>query len=225
MTGRAGTPPGPEGPRGVRIVPIDPGRPGSLGAWFAPIAASGRADWPAEPGWALHERAALLAQPGVMTHLLAIAAEGRETLGSSQVRLPLREDTATADIEVWVAPAHRGRGIGRALLGHAERVAYEHGRRIVSGSTDVPLGSPEAARRAAFARAAGYAPVLDEERHALALPVDPGLLDSLESAARPHAEGYRFAGWAGRCPARSCRSHSPRVPARARGRARRATAG
>jgi GNAT superfamily N-acetyltransferase len=183
----------------LRVELVRPDGPVGVEEWFRPLLAVDTADRPGDPGWFLHERVALLDQPGVLAHVLGVARVG-DVCGSFQVRMSLRENVHDADIEVWVDPARWGRGVGRALLQRAEELARGRGRTHLHGTTEAPLGSPERDRRHRFARAAGYAPALEEERRELALAVDPARLRRLEEDARRHAAGYRLVEWTGPCP-------------------------
>ncbi|HVC14289.1 MAG TPA: GNAT family N-acetyltransferase [Acidimicrobiales bacterium] len=185
---------------GLRVELVAPDDRDALEAWFSPIAAADRADWPADPGWSFHERAALLDQPKVRSHVLGVARLDRAVVGCFQVRLELLENLDTADLEVWVDPGWRHRGVGRTLLGAAERVARDGGRTRCVGTTEAPLGSPEAGRRDRFAREAGYEPALAEARRELDLPVSAELLDALDAEAREKSAGYRLVTWSGSCP-------------------------
>jgi GNAT superfamily N-acetyltransferase len=203
----------------LRIELVRPDGPAAVEEWFAPLSAADKADWPRDPSWFLHERVALLAQPGVRSHVLGVARVGGAAAGCFQVRMELLENLDTADLEIWVDPLWQRRGIGRVLLRTAESIARERGRTRLTGTTEAPCGSPEGARRDRFARAAGYEPALAEARRELALPVDPARLDALEVEASAGATGYRIVRWTGPCPeewevgrVRVARSMSTDVP-------------
>ena len=138
-------------------------------------------------------------------------------VGLCSVTLPLRENTATAGIDVLVVPQWRRRGVGRALLEHAEAVAREHGRSsldafhelplealrqdsptvtAMSGTGTLPLDDPATA----FALSAGYALEQVERSSRLALPVPEDLLAGLETDARARSGDYVLTGWDNHCP-------------------------
>jgi GNAT superfamily N-acetyltransferase len=149
--------------------------------------------------------------------LLFIARLGQETVGLCSVTLPLRENTATAGIDVLVAPEHRRRGWGRRLLAHAEAVAGERGRTSLDAYWELPVADVERAGRllpaksgagglpaddasTAFATGSGYELEQVERSSRLALPVPPEHLEALETDASPYARDYRFIGWTEACP-------------------------
>src|SRR6478736_6478515 len=70
---------------------------------------------------------------------LFLARIGGEPVGLCSVTLPLQDNTATAGIDVLVVPRWRRRGIGRALLCHAEAVAQTRGRSSLGGFHEIPL--------------------------------------------------------------------------------------
>jgi GNAT superfamily N-acetyltransferase len=185
---------------GLEAELVRPDGPALLEEWFSPLSAVLEADWPDDPGWLLHERAAMLDQPGVRAYVLGVARLADVVAGCFQVRTELRDNLDAADIEIWVDPAWQHRGVGRALLEAAEQIARDRGRHVLSGTSESPLGSPETGRRDCFARAAGYEPVLAEARRELDVPVDPELLCALASEAHVRASGYRLVSWEGSCP-------------------------
>jgi GNAT superfamily N-acetyltransferase len=145
-------------------------------------------------------------------------------VGTCSVALPLKENTATAWIEVLVAAPHRRQGIGRRLLARAEEVARERGRTVFDGYCEEPVtdsqamadddggpgdllpaksgsgGVPLKGAATRFALACGYELEQVERSSMLRLPVGSGLLDWLEADARAYADGYRTVGWQGTCP-------------------------
>ena len=148
---------------------------------------------------------------------LFVGRIGQETVGMCFVTLPLRENLATAGINVLVAPAFRRRGLGRRLLQHAEAVARENSRTSLDGYFELPAdvmdgsapvlpaksgagGLPADHPATAFAVASGYELEQVETSSRLDLPVPPGRLDELEAAAAAHAAEYALVGWDDACP-------------------------
>ena len=147
---------------------------------------------------------------------LFLARIGSEPVGLCSVTVPLQDNTATAGIDVLVVPRWRRRGIGRALLGHAEAVARTRGRSSLAAYHELPLGPPEGARMlaaksgsghlpmdhpaTAFAVAHGYQLEQVERSSRLALPVPGDLLARLEAEGHAHAAHYTLTSWDDHCP-------------------------
>ncbi|MHC6230159.1 GNAT family N-acetyltransferase [Arthrobacter sp. MMS24-T111] len=148
---------------------------------------------------------------------LFLARIGSEPVGLCSVTFPLRDNTATAGIEVLVVPRWRRRGIGRALLGHVEAVAHSRGRSSLGGFHEIPLdasghGAGRLAAKSgaghlpldhpasAFALSAGYQLEQVERSSRLALPVAGDRLARLEAEGIARAECYTLTAWDDRCP-------------------------
>ena len=101
-----------------------------------------------DPGDALDEAAALYNSP---TGIFVVARIDAETAGCGGV---VHVDDTTAEIKrMWVAPAHRGRGIGAAILARLEEEASAAGRsRVVLDTNGTLLEA-----RTMYERA-GYSP-------------------------------------------------------------------
>jgi GNAT superfamily N-acetyltransferase len=148
---------------------------------------------------------------------LFIARQGRETVGTCSVTLPLRENTSTAGINILVAPPFRRQGWGRRLLEHAEAVAVGRGRTSLDGYCEVPAELVDRAERLlparsgagglpmgdpaiAFAAGCGYELEQVERASRRNLPVPPDHLQELEAAATSRAAGYSLVTWGDACP-------------------------
>ncbi|BCW19977.1 hypothetical protein NtRootA9_26850 [Arthrobacter sp. NtRootA9] len=149
-------------------------------------------------------------------HLYLARAAG-EPAGLCSVTLPLRENTATAGIDILVGPAHRRRGLGRAMLDYAEAVARARGRTSLDGFHEVPLDRvgpgtdmlparsgagalPLSDPGTAFAAAAGYGLEQVERSSRLDVPVARELLDRLGEEAATSAGDYAVVLWHDACP-------------------------
>jgi GNAT superfamily N-acetyltransferase len=115
--------------------------------------------------------------------------------GWYQLRLPDRENLDRGWLKLFVHPASRRGGLGRALLRHAAMRAANHGRSVLSGST--LLGTAGAA----FAARAGATAGLVDARRVLVLDKTPvGHVAALREGAARAAAGYSLVSWQGRTP-------------------------
>ncbi len=116
-------------------------------------------------------------------------------VGWYRLELPDLENTDRAFLILVVHPAHRRRGIGRALLRHAAGQAAAAGRSVLWGETRD--GSPGEA----FAAAAGAKQGIAAGIRRLDLRALPaGKIAGLRSGAEAAAAGYTLVRWAGPTP-------------------------
>ncbi|MBX9243983.1 GNAT family N-acetyltransferase [Actinotalea ferrariae] len=147
----------------------------------------------------------------------AVPTSPDDVAGTAAISMPREGTTGTAFLEVLVRPAERRHGAGSALVAAAEQLALEHGRRTAIVYTDhtgeppagaaalePPTGSGRIAAddpAATFALRRGYVLEQAERYSVLELPVEPGLLERLESEARERAGAdYRRHVWTDRTP-------------------------
>jgi GNAT superfamily N-acetyltransferase len=143
--------------------------------------------------------------PGQTTHLfLATDTEQPDRpVGALGVDLPYLDNTQLAELNISVHPAHRRRGLGRALYQTAVAFAREHGRRVVQSEavTALPGGPHRDPGHGAFAEAMGAKVGLEEVRRRLDLDtVDRSGWERASTAAGTHAVGYSFVRWTGTTP-------------------------
>lgn len=120
------------------------------------------------------------------------------------IRLPLHDNTISAEIDVRVRPDHRRRGRGREMVDHLLRRVTAEGRSRVFGEIDEPLvdapGDPEHPGRG-FARSLGARPVLFEIRRSLDLTMlESSKVAALRAEAAGRAAGYSLVQWVDRAP-------------------------
>ncbi|MDO9454758.1 GNAT family N-acetyltransferase [Nocardioides sp.] len=129
-----------------------------------------------------------------------------EVVAVGAAGLPQLENLTSAFVEVAVAPAHQGRGHGRALLDHVEEAVAAEGRtrlvtevrwRYEQGTSGHDGGG---SRDVTFAESAGFDLGLSDVQRWLDLPVDEALLDPLAAEAATHHDGYALRSWVGAVP-------------------------
>ena len=138
-------------------------------------------------------------------------------VGKSWIRFEQQENLGRALLHVAVLKAYTGRGIGRALLEHAQSLAAADGRTVLMSFTEHPAdfnadgpgvmtpltgtgALPTAARGVRFAAAAGYRLEQVERFSNLDVAAAAPGLDRLERDARIKAAGYELLCWTDRCP-------------------------
>ena len=138
-------------------------------------------------------------------------------VAKSWIRFEQQENLGSALLHVAVLKAYTGRGIGRALLDHAQSLAAATGRTVLMSFTEHPAdfdadgpdvmtpltgtgALPTAARGVRFAAAAGYR--LEQVERFSSLDVAAALpgLDRLERDAQIKAAGYELLCWTDHCP-------------------------
>lgn len=142
---------------------------------------------------------------------------GGQMVARSWIRCELQDNLGSALLHVDVLKNFTGRGIGRALLAHAEAVAAADGRTVLMTFTEHPAdfdaegpdvlrpatgtgALPANARAVRFAQRAGYQLEQVERFSTLSMPPAPGLLDALEREALGRAEPYELVTWTDHCP-------------------------
>ncbi len=182
----------------VPVTEIDPSDDGAFDAWYAVVDAVHRERSPDEPGWLRRELQTLAVrsrQADAPVLSVTLHADG----GAARLDLPLRESPRRAELGfLEVHPDARRRGVGRALLEEASRVARLHGRDELVGRVEQRTG--ESVGGHLFAAAAGAAVVQTDVRRDLVVPADPARLDALEAACLPHSAGYAVRTWTDACP-------------------------
>lgn len=133
---------------------IDPADQRDLRDWWG-IGAAATAERPLDP-WPSWEiaRARLTTQRSDIREILLSAVEDGRLVGAAGVTLFLPDNTHLAQLQVYVAPDDRRRGIGRLLLAEAESRAREAGRTTAVATVFVGSGSSSVGQF--FASATGW---------------------------------------------------------------------
>jgi len=136
--------------------------------------------------WTLAELQELHRAPEKRRSAFAAVAD-RTVVGSVEVIETLRDNPDSAMIWLAVHPDHRGRGVGTALLQHAERVATDDGRTVLRSETEWLADSTDEGE--GFAIRHGYAVAQTSLRSDLALPADVAELTRLRDGSEPSDAG------------------------------------
>jgi GNAT superfamily N-acetyltransferase len=138
----------------LQIREVDPRDEAALRSWWE-VGRDASAERPLEawPVWEVSRR--LLPVPRTDGRLtLLTAVRGGCVVGSARLWFFRHDNTHLAEAGVWVTPAARRGGVGRALLAEIEARARADGRTAVLGSAFAPVGADSPG--SLFAAAMGY---------------------------------------------------------------------
>jgi GNAT superfamily N-acetyltransferase len=127
-------------PGGASLVLVEPSDEEAIGRWHELRSAVVRADWPdyPPPCW-IHELGGFRHPwPGEVEQVWVARVAG-SVVGGCRLTLPMLDNQRNARGEILVAPEHRRRGIGRALLAHLRAEATRAGRIRLVVSAEQPL--------------------------------------------------------------------------------------
>ncbi|MGH4013676.1 MAG: GNAT family N-acetyltransferase [Pseudonocardiaceae bacterium] len=193
---------------GLSFVPVRPSDQAAIRDWYELVRAVARADQPDDPPPCRHYELGRVRHPSPGEDAtLWVARLGDSdggpgsVVGGAALNLPTLDNLQNATGDVLVAPEHRRRGIGRALLAHLATEATRQGRTRLIAEVDQPLdpAAPDPAGR--FAVASGAVLALVETRRRLDVgAVDPAVLARLNEQARAMSRGYSLVQWVGSTP-------------------------
>ncbi|GAA3706090.1 GNAT family N-acetyltransferase [Nonomuraea antimicrobica] len=173
----------------MRILPIDLDDPGDLVTGLHDAFVTGSAE-DAGPMVSLPWFSYLVTTGGPGERAEAwVATEGGKVMGGYALALSQHDNTHMGWLfPLVVRPERRGRGLGKALFGHAVERLRAHGRTLLLGEA---LAGSSAAR---FAAARGMTVALAQARRTLDLrTADWAALERL----RPEVDGYHLERWIG----------------------------
>ncbi len=186
-------------PMRIDVVPFRPGDEAAVRHAWEIIDAAARARTPDLPGtpWETFLARMRLPYPGQATERVLALLDGAPA-GCGELSMPLLDNVDNATLEVFVDPACRRRGVGRAVHAWAVGRMHETGRKRLTGETVQTTAESDA-----FAAAMGATAALAETRSRLDVTgLDQDRLDAMLAEAWRHAGGYRFVRWDGPAPER-----------------------
>ena len=181
----------------VDIREVDRADEAALHAWWSAGHAA-QSERPVDlwPDWEISRLSLPELDPDNRIVLLG-AYDGDAMVGSGLAVLPLKENTHLAILEVYVPPDHRRRGVGSALLDHAEQhVAGD--RTTMIADVHAPLDDDTDDRR--WAEVRGYAVANVDTVKVVDLAATADLLPELEARAAERRGDYRLAWWTDPAP-------------------------
>lgn len=177
-------------PTRLEIRPVsglDPAQDDLFRAWAAVYEADGRHTLgAAHSEWTVEELRELERSTG-RRRLAWAGVEDDEVVAAVSLTMPQHDNLTTAGIALAVLPARRHRGVGSAVLGHAEEQARRHGRSVLLSETQWAFEDTDASGEG-FAARHGYAAAQTVLRSTLTLPATPTALQALLAAHG--ADGY-----------------------------------
>lgn len=136
-----------------------------------------------------------------LSEVIALAAQGNDgVLGVGEMTLPQLDNTHLAFVETIVRPAHRGRGVGSALLEASLELARDRDRTTVIAEVHMPFETPPTSPGSTFLEARGFTTASLEIHRVLEVPVDPQRLDALAHETATHHLDYRLESFTDRVP-------------------------
>lgn len=173
----------------ITIREITPEDPSALHAWWeVGAAASAERPFPAWASWEVSRVTWAQARTDLDQVFLLAEVDGR-TVGAGRTVHFLADNTHLADLEVYVAPAERRRGVGRALLAELEARAAAAGRTTFLMTVATPVDRDAAG--VPFAAALGY-PVASREETKLVDLGDTGRWAALDAEVEARLGDYRI---------------------------------
>ncbi len=189
---------------GLSLTPVQSSDEATIRQWYELRCKVAQADLPDDspPCW-IHELGRFRHPWPGEVETAWVARDAGSVVGGCLLHLPMLDNLSNATGDILVAPEHRRRGIGRALLTHLRAEATRHGRIRLIAEVDQPLdpAAPDPGGR--FASASGAVPALVGTRRRLDIgSVDPAVLARLDAQARTKSQDYSLVQWMGATPQR-----------------------
>jgi GNAT superfamily N-acetyltransferase len=186
----------------TRVEQIDPHDDSAFDAWFAVMEATDRERAPDKPGWQRPERLAMaLDEDGPEEHrCLSAFGDDGVVSGIGDLTLYRHENRHLAELSVAVLASSRRHGVGAAIVGEAERLVRQAGRRELGGMDEVPVRAGYEDAAVVFAPRLGFVPAQHMVRRELHVPLRPARLRALVADPRSDPRGYSLITFTDRWP-------------------------
>lgn len=174
------------------VGPVDAHDDATMRSWYDVTEAADTYERPWATTWSFPEMLVKLrGDDGAMRWTPVAAFDGEEMVGTGLVALPLRDNTEKLYGALWVAPRHRNRGIGSALVEHLVATSHEEGRTTLLVESGIPAARREDHPYVRFARKHGFVTANVEVHRVLDLPIPTRVLEEMRTAAAAHHTGYQ----------------------------------
>ena len=213
----------------VSISLNDPADDDAFARWHAVYSAARRHDrGPEAPVWSQAELGAQLrverSSSRTELYLAHRPAEERRPIGAIALTVPLRDNRHRVDVELYVDPESRRRGVGSAMLEFVRTRARELGRRVIASEVfrpyegagrtfvdadraaepaDLSTGDSRTAAPVpgiAFAEHHAFTFAIGDLRSECPLPLEPTLIRAIAEEAQPFHEDFELRSWSGDVP-------------------------
>lgn len=175
------------------IRPVDVRDEPALRTWHRARMLAHEHDRPHAPFWSAEEMVRVISTDDPEERFLPFVCEvGGEAVGAALVFVPLLDNLDKAYFELEVAPAHRGHGVGDALLSQVLAAGADEGRKLLIGLAHLPYDADTGHPIHRFADRHGFAVGNTEVRRSLRLPVPDATLQAWVDEAGPYHHGYEI---------------------------------
>ena len=178
----------------MRITEVDPNDDATFPEFYRVMRAANLYERPHAPIWTEHECQVMFGrpEPGESWTLYGAFDDEHGLVGGAVFCLPLKDNLDKAYFGVHVAPEHRRRGTGAAVLEHVEQQALAAGRTTLLAEANLPFERRDDHPYRRFAEKHGYAMASVEIRRELPLPVPDDTIQQWIDEAAPYHRDYRI---------------------------------
>jgi GNAT superfamily N-acetyltransferase len=186
----------------LSLAPVDPSDEDAIRQWYELCCTVVAADHPDDPPPCWIHQLGSFRHPGPgKVRTTWLARVNGSVAGAFVLGLPMLDNLHNAYGGILVAPDHRRRGVGRALLAHLRAEATRHDRSRLIFWTTQPLDPAASDPTGRFAAASGAVPALVQTLRRLDInTVDPAVLARLDAQARARSGDYSLVQWVGATP-------------------------